>query len=99
SAEKGGGMPPAAPPPAGGVFVRIEPLRIEDRAEGLRIRSPAHARAFVRHTEIAERHAQLALQSVPAEIDFGAPSVQALSVGIREAPRALRQIALDGSRV
>jgi len=99
SVEEGSGMIPAASLPAGAVFVRIEPLRIEDRAEGLRIRSPAHARAFVRHTEIAERHAQLDLQSLPAEIDFGARSVQALSVGIREAPRALRQVALDGSRV
>jgi transcription-repair coupling factor (superfamily II helicase) len=97
--EDGGGVLPSELLPSGSVVVRIEPLRIEDRVEGLRIRSPAHARAYARHAATAAKRAALDLQSLPAEIDFGARSVQALSVGAREAPRALREAALDGSRI
>jgi len=85
--------------PRSAAVVRIEPLRIEDRAEGLRIRSPSHARALARHDEAAAKFRRLDLQSLPAEIDFGTRSVQSLAVGIREAPRALREATLDGSRV
>jgi transcription-repair coupling factor (superfamily II helicase) len=97
--EDGEGVLPAALLPEGAVIVRVEPLRIEDRAEGLRIRSPASSRAHARHAGIAERHADLELQSLPADVDFGARSVQSLAVGIRDAPRALKEAALDGSKV
>jgi len=97
--EDGGGVLPASLFPPGSIFARIEPLRIEDLAEGLRIRSAAHSRAFSRHSGIAARLRAVDLQSLPAEIDFGARSVQGLSVGMREAPRALREAALGGSRV
>jgi transcription-repair coupling factor (superfamily II helicase) len=95
--EDGSGVLPATLLPRSAVAVRVEPLRIEDRAEGLRIRSPAHACALARLLEITSAHPRLDLQSLPAEVDFGARSVQALSVGSREAPRALREAALDGS--
>ncbi len=98
SVEAGRGVLPIALFPAPTLVVEVEPLRIQDRAEGFRIRSPAHARALVRHAEAAGRHRRLSLQSLPAEIDFGTRSVQALSVGIREAPRALREATPVGSR-
>jgi transcription-repair coupling factor (superfamily II helicase) len=98
SVEDGHGVLPIALFPKPTVVAEIEPLRIQDRAEGFRIRSPAHARALARHVEAAGLHRRISLQSLPAEIDFGTRSVQALSVGIREAPRALREATPAGSR-
>ena len=97
--EEGQGVLPTSLFPRSAVVARIEPLRIEDRTEGLSIRSPAYARAMTRFREDAERRPRLSLQSLPAQVDFGARSVQGLAVGIREAPRALREAALDGTRV
>ena len=60
------------------VFVSVEPLRILDQAEGLRIRSSSHARALAQLEEAAAGHPRLALQSLPSEDqNFGARSVQA----------------------
>lgn len=82
------------------VYVRVEPLRIEDRVNGLRVQSPAHAQTLVALTRAMERHRRLDLQSLPArDVNFDTRSVQALSVGMREAPNALREAAADGTRV
>jgi len=97
--EEGTGVLPASLLPRSCVIVRVEPLRIGDRTEGLAIRSPGYARAMARLQEDTADRPRLELQSLPAEVDFGARSVQALAVGIKDAPRALREASLDGTRV
>jgi hypothetical protein len=81
------------------VYVRVEPLRIEDKAGGLRIQSPVHAQALLELARAMERHRSLDLQSLPAkDVEFDTRSVQALSAGMREAPRVLREATADGMR-
>jgi transcription-repair coupling factor (superfamily II helicase) len=80
-------------------FVDIEPLRIEDKVNGLRIQSPAHAQALHELARAQERHRRIALQSLPAQdVNLDTRSVQSLAVGMREAPRALREATADGTR-
>ncbi len=82
------------------IYVRIEPLRIDDVAGGLRIRSSSHAQALHKLALAFERHARVDLQSLPGrDLDFDTRSVQSLAVGVREAPKALREAAHDGTRV
>jgi transcription-repair coupling factor (superfamily II helicase) len=98
--EDGSGVLPTSVIAPTTTFVRIEPLRIDDRAEGLRIQSASHARALMQLSAAADAHRSIELMSLPAKhANFGARSVQALSVGMREAPRVLREAALDGTRV
>ena len=80
------------------VFVEVEPLRIEDRAEGLRIRSGSHARALLNYQKRLEAHPHVVLQSLPAELNFDARSVQSMSVGMAEALPLLRATASEGTR-
>jgi transcription-repair coupling factor (superfamily II helicase) len=97
--EDGSGVLPSSMLAATTVFVRIEPLRIEDRAEGLRIQSGSHARALMQLRAAIEERRSIDLQSLPGKhVNFGTRSVQGLGVGIREAPRALREATLDGTR-
>src|SRR6185503_10292579 len=73
------------------VVVAVEPLRIDDRAEGLRIRSPSHQRALMQLTGAMDERRRLELQSLPCgKLDIDTRSVQALSVGIKDSPSALR---------
>ncbi len=82
------------------VLVEVEPLRIEDQAEGLRVRSSAHARALADLRSSLTRLRRIALQSLPSDdVAFATRSVQGLSVGMREAPAALRAQAAQGQRV
>ena len=97
--EDGHGSLPATLVAPTAVFVRIEPLRIEDRAGGLRVQSAAHAQALLSLDEILRQRRTLDLQSLPGGLAFDARSVQALGVGAREAPKALREAAADGTRV
>ncbi len=98
--EDGSGVAPAQLLSAATVFVEVEPLRIEDQAEGLRIRSSAHARALADLRRIQDAHRRVVLQSLPApDVDFGARSVQAFAVGAREAPAALSAAARGGEDV
>ena len=77
-------------------IVEIEPLRIEDRAEGLRIQSASHGQAFVGLRQAMGAHRRLALQSLPgADLNLDTRSVQFLSGGLRDAPERLRE-ALEG---
>ena len=75
------------------VFLELEPLRIEDQAEGLRIQSSAHARSLIGLRRTLDEHRRISLQSLPADLNFQTRSVQGLGVGMREAPRALREEA------
>ncbi len=79
------------------VVVEIEPLRIEDAAGGLRVQSGEYAKALYHHAEAVDARRRVQLQSLPAQgLDFDTRSVQALSVGIREAPQALREATANG---
>jgi len=97
--EDGSGVLPTSLLAPTTVFVRIEPLRIQDRAEGLRIQSGSHARALMQLGAALDEHRSIDLQSLPGKhASFGTRSVQALAVGIRESPRALVEATLDGTR-
>ena len=72
------------------VRVEVEPLRIEDMAEGLRVQSSAHGVALMAYREARERGARLELASLPNQgTSFGVKSVQGLAVGMRAAPGAI----------
>ncbi|HED66119.1 MAG TPA: transcription-repair coupling factor [Planctomycetes bacterium] len=80
--------------------IEVEPLRIEDQAEGLRIRSSAHAKALLHLRESVADWRHLALQSLPGKtLDFDTRSVQSLAVGMRAAKKAVRDEAQGGARV
>jgi transcription-repair coupling factor (superfamily II helicase) len=98
--EDGRGLPVADLVSPAAVYVEIEPLRVADQAEGLRIRSTAHTRALSVLRERMEHHPQIALQSLPGDhVDFGTLSVQALSVGLKAAPEALRAAAATADEI
>ncbi|MBK7642195.1 MAG: transcription-repair coupling factor [Planctomycetes bacterium] len=81
------------------VWVRVEPLRIEEREASLRIQSPSHARALLQLAGQREGCRTLDLQSLPARgLDLDTRSVQALAVGMREAPAALLEATHEGTR-
>ena len=97
--EDGDGVLLTALAPVTTTFVRLEPLRIEDKAGGLRIHTPAHAQTLLEHGRALERHQRIDLQSLPAkDLNFDTRSVQSLAVGMREAPRVLRETTADGTR-
>jgi len=81
------------------VCVEIEPLRLEDQAAGLRIQSSAHAHALSELRGAFDARRRLALQSLPAELNFSTRSVQGLAVGPKEAPPLLRDLARQGTPV
>jgi transcription-repair coupling factor (superfamily II helicase) len=74
-------------------YVEIEPLRIVDVAEGLRVQRSEYAQGLMHlEREVAERK-HLSLASLPADnVNFDTRSVQALAVGMTDAPQALREI-------
>jgi transcription-repair coupling factor (superfamily II helicase) len=81
------------------VWVRVEPLRIEELEASLRIQSPSHARALLQLAALREGCRTLDLQSLPSRVmDLDTRSVQALGVGMREAPAALLEAAREGTR-
>ena len=97
--EEGSGVLPASLFSNRAVFVEVEPLRIEDRAQGLRIQSAPHQRALRELEEAMGARRRVALQSLPAgKLDLDTRSVQGLSGGIRQAPQLLREATQDGTR-
>lgn len=96
----GTGIPPLSILPPTMVVVELEPLRIEDISEGLRVRSTAHARALVElRTEFAERQ-RISLSSLPADsINFETKSVQSFALGLEAAADALGTSVLEGQSV
>ena len=78
-------------------LVEVEPLRIEDVAEGLRIQRAEYAQALM-HLETEKlKHKSLSLASLPAQtINFETRSVQGLALGMTDAPAALREITEAG---
>jgi len=81
-------------------LVELEPLRVQEQAEGLRIQSSAHARGLIALRRTCDTWRRLSLQSLPAKsLGFETRSVQGLAVGMRAAPGMLRQEAADGARI
>jgi len=98
--EDGRGTAPAQLMPSSTVFVEVEPLRVDEQAEGLRIRSTSHGRALGELRETAAQRAGLSLQSLPTgAIDFDVRSVQGLAVGIHQAPEELEKRVAEGEQV
>ena len=97
--EEGSGVQPHQMLSHECLLVEIEPLRVEDQAEGLRIRSAQHQRALERLRQAGDARRRLRLQSLPArEVQVDTRSVQALSGGIKQAPALLREALKDGAR-
>ncbi|MEO6709503.1 MAG: DEAD/DEAH box helicase, partial [Planctomycetota bacterium] len=98
--EDGGGVQPHTLISPTTIVVEVEPLRIEDRAEGLRIQSASHQRALLALRSAFASRRRLELQSLPAkDVQFDTRSIQALSVGVRASPPALREAAAHGTRI
>ena len=77
------------------VLVEVEPLRVADTAEGLRVQSSSHGKALLDWGAARDGAARLELAALPGrDVSVGVRSVQALAVGVREAARALGE-ALD----
>ena len=94
------GVAPVQVLPFTTIVVEIEPLRIEEHAQGFRIQSSALARAFADFRSALEQRSRIQLQSLPAEhVNFETRSVQSLAVGLREAPAALGELARSANRV
>ncbi len=82
------------------ICAEIEPLRIEERAEGLRIQSSAHANAISELWRALEERRRVVLQSLPGDtLNFATKSVQSLALGMREAPRVLNEEVAAGENV
>jgi transcription-repair coupling factor (superfamily II helicase) len=98
--EDSTGVQPALLFPHQAVCVEVEPLRIEDRANGLSIQSASHQQALTQLRQALDSRRRLQVQSLPArDQNFDTRSVQALSGGIRQAPELLREAVKDGARV
>ncbi len=81
-------------------LVSVEPLRIEDVAEGLRVQRSEYSQSLMHLAQVAREHKRISLQSLPAEsVNFDCLSVQALAVGMHDAPAALREVTNSGARV
>ncbi len=80
-------------------WAEIEPLRLQETAEGLRVQSSAHAKNLMELRGAVQGWRTLSLQSLPAkDLHFDVRSVQGLAQGIRAAPELLRQEARQGNR-
>jgi transcription-repair coupling factor (superfamily II helicase) len=98
--EDGDGVAPLALMPPSSSLVRIEPLRIADVAEGLRIRSSSHQRALMQLDERTGELRRIELQSLPGRtINFDTRSVQSLAGPVNDAPDRLRALARAGASV
>ena len=80
------------------VLVELEPLRVAEQSEGMRVRSTAHARALAGLSDWMNKRKHLTLQSLPAgQLGFETRSVEGLAVGMREAAHALRGATANGT--
>ncbi|MBI5435255.1 MAG: transcription-repair coupling factor [Planctomycetes bacterium] len=94
------GQAPITLVPPTAIWIEIEPLRIQDRAEGLRVQSSEHQKALIEVRTRAAEHVRLELQSLPGTtVTFETRSVQALAGPIAQAAEKLREARVDGSRV
>jgi transcription-repair coupling factor (superfamily II helicase) len=93
------GVQPRSLVPPTATWIEIEPLRIQDRAEGMRVQSSEHQKALIELRSRSAELVRLELQSLPGTtVTFDTRSVQALAGPIASAAERLRAVALDGSR-
>lgn len=94
------GVQPITLVPPTATWIEVEPLRIQDRAEGLRVRSSEHQKALIELRARAAERTRLELMSLPGPtLTFDTRSVQSLAGPIAQAAPRLREVAADGSRV
>lgn len=83
-----------------GALVHVEPLRLDEQKERLRVRSPDHDKALRTMERTLSGRRVLALQSLPGEhLSVDTRSIQGLEVGMRQASTVLRDAAGGGDRV
>jgi transcription-repair coupling factor (superfamily II helicase) len=81
-------------------YVEVEPLRVQDVADGLRVQRAEHGQALLHLDQEVASRARLRVASLPAEhVNFDTRSVQGLAVGMAEAPGALREVVDAGGEV
>jgi transcription-repair coupling factor (superfamily II helicase) len=98
--EDGSGAAPLDLLPGHAVVIEIEPLRIDDVRQGLSVRSSTHSHALELFREALRERCTLALMSLPSNrVDFDGRSVQALGVGLAQAPGALAAAAEQARRL
>ena len=82
------------------LFVDIEPLRVEEQAEALRIRSAAHERALRKLNDLRAKRRRLTLASLPGDdLVVDTRSVQSLEGGMKQAAESLAASASDTPRL
>ncbi len=78
----------------------VEPLRVDEIAQTLRIRSPAHERALIGLDRWRAERPRLLLQTLPGDDgSLDARSVEGLSVGMHQAAMALKDVVAQDQRV
>jgi transcription-repair coupling factor (superfamily II helicase) len=81
-------------------IVRIEPLRIDERAEALRVRRPEHERALKHFQRALTARRVLSLQSLPGQdMSLDTRSVQQFSGGVESSAPELAALVAAGQRV
>lgn len=84
----------------GALVVRVEPLRLDERAKSLGVRSGAHERALMNLDKAVARRRVLELQSLPGDdLSLDTRSVQGLSAGVAASAPELLQLSASGTRV
>jgi len=97
SIEDGGGVQAIDFATPDCLVVEVEPLRVDERAEILRIQSPDHERSLRGFKKAVLARRRLALQVLPGDdLSLDTRSVQALSVGTPRAAKALRDATKNG---
>lgn len=98
--EDGDGTPVIDLMPEDALVIRLEPLRIEEKASSLQIQSPLYERALRVLEKGLSRRKILDLQSLPGEdLSLDTRSVQGLSSGVSAAAPELAQLSESGTRV
>ncbi|MEM6674965.1 MAG: transcription-repair coupling factor [Planctomycetota bacterium] len=98
--EDGDGVPLSDLVDPDALVVRVEPLRIDERASGLKIRSPQHERALLGLDSAQAKRRILEIQSLPGEdVSLDTRSVQGLSGGVSATAPELEALAKEGARV
>jgi len=81
-------------------LIDIEPLRIEDHAQTLRVQTPDFGKALMQLEAWSKKRPRMSLQSLPGEDQtLETFSVQGLAVGTKAAPAALTKELAGGRRV
>jgi transcription-repair coupling factor (superfamily II helicase) len=98
--EDGDGTPVIDLMPEDALVIRLEPLRVEEKASSLQIQSPLYERALRVLEKGLSRRKILDLQSLPGEdLSLDTRSVQGLSSGVSAAAPELAQLSESGTRV